>query len=288
MSEELNILDTTIEYFKKGQVILFVGAGISQIAGCYDWDTLIKSFAEHPLIKTDINSTDFIDSPNLEPHEKIQHCKKIFNKAEKENEYLGILNKAVLKNPRLFLEKYIPLIKTIVDSDVPIPIIVTTNVDDCLEETGFFDLDHPYYEKKHFIPANLANGSVFHIHGSKIDFKNTVFATEDYASLYADSNFMNFLAHIFSNFCIIFLGYGLRDKEIKYRILDVQNQYKCKPFYFLISNNEFNPTEITVLSNNYGLTVIQYGERDNFPSIFKSWIQNNLPQKSKKEDQNGE
>jgi hypothetical protein len=45
-------LNSILPFIKEQSCALFIGAGLSRIAGCYDWDSIVKEMLDHPLVKS--------------------------------------------------------------------------------------------------------------------------------------------------------------------------------------------------------------------------------------------
>lgn len=274
MDNSLELLEESLQYFSKGKVILFLGAGISKIAGCYDWDSIIKELLKDDCIPSHINKDDFIKS-NIHNNEKIEFLKRIYIAAEKENKFIGISRKAIIPDPELYLNEYIPLIRSF-KLIKPFPIIVTTNFDSCLEDTRELSVDQLYYKIEDFQLSNLNENSIFHIHGYRENFLETLDTKEQYRKFYRDPNFTNFISHIFINYCIIFMGYSFNDDELKDIIYDTRHGSCEIPSYILSPVNELQSIDISLYQEIYKIKFIEYGSVDEFPVIIKSWLNKNF------------
>lgn len=276
MDNSLGLLDESITYFSDGQAILFFGAGISRIAGCYDWNSIIKELLADKCIPSDINKNDFIKS-SVPYNMKIEFLKKKYHAAKQENKFTGILRKAITADPELFSNAYIPFIRSL-KLIKPFPIIVTTNIDSCLEDTRVLNcFDQLYYDIKSFQISNLKENSIFHIHGYRENFLETLFTKEQYRKFYRETKFRNFLSHIFSNYCIIFMGYSFNDDELKDVIYDARQEINVIPSFLLAPENEFKPEDISIYRDIYKIDFIEYGKVDKFPEIIKPWLNKNFP-----------
>jgi hypothetical protein len=93
--------------------------------------------------------------------------------------------------------------------------IVTTNVDLCLEQQlGRIDvIERSDLER---CREEIQRGSSFvaKLHGSISAMQSVVFATEDYRGLIDSPGHLAAVKAIFSSACVVFLGYGVRDKYV--------------------------------------------------------------------------
>ena len=275
MEDKLKVLDESLSYFFDKKVILFIGSGISKIAGCYDWDTIIQKLLNDDCLFKDIGPKDFIESKK-QNNEKIQFLEERYNKAGKEKKFYGILREAITADPEIYNQKYIPFIKSLKNMN-PFPIILTTNIDSCLEDSKKFDFERIYYEIDDFKKENLVEDSIFHIHGYKEKFLSSLFSKKAYQRIYENNIFKNFVDYVFLKYCIIFIGYSFNDNELRQLILNVRNERNVYKNYILVPENEFSKADIAMNRDLYNLYTIEYEKVESFPEIFSSWIIRNFP-----------
>jgi len=266
-------LNEILQYVLKGECIIFIGAGLSKIAGCYDWDSIVKEMLVHEVVKNKINITE-LDQSQFSNEEVIDFCQREFDRAGKEDDFWGIVRKALIKDPKKFNEVYIPLIKGI-SKITPFPrIVITTNIDSCLEETQLFPLNKVFYEPCDFNIQKLNGSGIFHIHGYVENLKKCLLTKRRYIERYKENGFNNFLDKLFSDYSTLFLGYSLRDSEIKNILMRAQNK---KKHFALVSNDDgFTSSELTIFSDLYKTKIIVYGERDTFQNQLIDWIAKNF------------
>ncbi|MHA1766531.1 MAG: SIR2 family protein [Promethearchaeota archaeon] len=288
MKENINVLDQSLRYFETGNVAFFFGAGISKIAGCKTSNSLLKDMSENPVIQTTIDRNEFFNNQVVSSEEKLDLCKRELDRVDRIEEYKAMIRNAVFEDPELFNKKYIPFLKTL-KSIKPFPIIITTNIDNCLEKTRLFPLDRIFYRKNQFKKENFKPDSIFHIHGYIEDLDNAVFTKSQYREWYEDGEFKNFLTHIFINYCVIFMGYSFNDNELKNIIFDARNRNNSLPNFILFPLEDritqIQKSNIEIL---YKIEVIVYGNLKDFTEIIRSWIDRNFPQIPKIEDINNE
>lgn len=277
-------LDRTIDFILQNRSILFIGAGISKIAGCYDWSSVVRELINHPDIKIKIQ-TDNIDGSKLSKDEWIEYCLRTLQRVNKENEYWGILRKAIQWDVVLYQKNYLPLVKN-VKQIKPFPKVITTNIDDCLENTQLFNLSNIYYEPADFIIVNFNGEAIFHIHGYRDDLKNALWTRSSYISRYSDPTFKNFLLGVFSCHSIIFLGYGLSEIEIKNIIFEANsrnNNSDIEHFALIPTEDNLVLQDISVLKELYKINVITYGTRDELHNFLTQWVDKHFNKLSLKE-----
>ncbi|MHA1678529.1 MAG: SIR2 family protein [Promethearchaeota archaeon] len=274
MEDRLKILDESLSYFFNKKVVLFIGSGISKIAGCYDWNTIIRELLNDDCLFKDLNPDIFIKS-NKQNNEKIQFIEKRYRKAKKDNKFWGILREAITPYPKIYVKKYIPFIESL-KNIYPFPIILTTNIDSCLEDSKEFDQKKVYYEINKFKKKFLKEGSIFHIHGYREEFLSALFTKEKYIERYESTAFRDFIKYIFSDYCVVFIGYSFNDNELRQLILNARNGRNDSKHYLLVPENEFSMEDIAINQELYNIYTIEYGDVDNFPEIFSSWIAKNF------------
>ena len=146
-------LNEILPYISDKKCILFIGAGLSKIAGCYDWDSVVKKLTEHEVIKKKIKLGD-IEKSRLSNEEWIDFCQQELSSNGKENDFWGIVRRAVMREPTKFQNIYLPLIKK--NREIkPFPNIITTNIDSCLEDAEIVKLNKIFYEANDFNISNL-------------------------------------------------------------------------------------------------------------------------------------
>src|SRR4030042_3333397 len=174
-------------------------------------------------------------------------------------------------NPELFYKNYLPLIKTLRQIN-PVPrIILTTNIDNCLEHTNEYDLSKVYHRTNDFTEQRMNGSGIFHIHGYIEEFEKSLLTRKKYIHRYQEDEFQTFLRSLFIKHSVLFLGYSLRDQEIRDIILETRDDHK---FHFLLApeEDELTSSEISLYYDLYGIETIVYGRRDSFSDIVRDWV----------------
>lgn len=266
-------LNDILPYIEKRQCAIFVGAGISKIAGCYDWDSIIKEMFAHPTIQgKGIRKEDL--TRQFSNEELISYCYQLFAESATERDYWGIARKAILFDVKLFQNKYLPVIK-LLKKITPLPPIITTNIDDCLEHTKEFDLSKLFFRLGDFNEASLSSGGIFHIHGYRDDFSESLLQKEKYIERYYNPDFQKFMTKVFSQYSVLFMGYSLRDKEIANIMLKTKD-IKTKHFMLVPIEDNLSDADRSVLFQMYGIRTITYGPLAHFDDFLGQWISKNF------------
>jgi SIR2-like domain len=208
-----------IEAARSKNLILFIGAGVSRLAGCPGWDDFADKSLEALLSDRIINYCDFEQLKKLSPRTKASIARIL----EKENgsniDYRGIL-KPRQRDTEDRIYKVLEEISTA---------FITTNYDICLDERRKTDnldktcLNIPnkkiYCPRDGFDIDHLVNNQevVIHLHGSTENPAHMIVSTKEYIEHYLPNNHVSkFLKQLFSHpdKRLLFIGYGLEELEL--------------------------------------------------------------------------
>jgi NAD-dependent SIR2 family protein deacetylase len=267
-------LNKILPYIIQNKCAFFVGAGLSKTAGCYDWYSVIQKMFEHPLIKSKgIEKDELLRNARYE--ELIDYCQQLFLEGGLEHHFWGIARKAITFNPELFYKNYLPLIKMLNQIN-PLPkIILTTNIDNCLEHTNEYDLSDVYFKTDDFTEQKLNGSGIFHIHGYIEEFEKSLLTRRKYISRYKEKRFQAFLKSFFIKHSVLFLGYSLRDQEIKDVILETKDDDRMH-FLLLPEEDGLTPSQISLYYDMYRIVTVIYGRKDNFYNQLNEWVDKNF------------
>jgi hypothetical protein len=268
-------LNEILPHITQSKCALFIGAGLSKIAGCYDWDSIVEEMVNKiPITDKPLNPSDILGKFGNE--ELIGLCHKASIKNGKENIFWGIARRATMFNPELFQSKYIPVARSI-KKIKPTPVIITTNIDNCLEYTREFDLNQIFYKENHFLEENLNGSAIYHIHGYIELFEESLLTRQRYIQRYQQEIFRDFLIKLFSRYSVIFIGYSLRDQEIKDAIFQAKEKNQNKKHFLLIpSEDNLTESQKAVFLGLFGIVTIVYGRRDQLYNTLDNWVTKNF------------
>jgi hypothetical protein len=186
-------------------LVLWIGAGASRWCGYPSWEDLADTLHSR-FLKTEkqyereqaIRYLSAKDFPAV-----FQLCKQSNRKLY--NQLLANSFGPARKTP--VYERFLDLLKLISPLQV-----VTTNVDEALEK----NLPETVTVQRTDIErvSDLIQAQkpfVCKVHGTISSIEGTVFAADDYKTLLETRPFLDLIQFLFSNSCIVFLGYGLRD-----------------------------------------------------------------------------
>ena len=218
-----------------GDLVFFVGAGVSMLVGLPSWERLAWQVLEDLRKEGHLNYSKVEQLKSLDP-------KKLMSIAE-------LMAK---ENMVSYLAKYLTCDEG--DRDVYSYLnkigcpCVTTNYDELLS---------PHYnpkkdgsttatpitrvsQKKDFHASHLNRpGTVVHLHGSVSKPESMVVTTKQYLEHYDDETVTHFLGELFEKKTVLFLGYQLEEAEILEHILrrgrvkdiNVRKRFLLQPFF---------------------------------------------------------
>ncbi|MDG3064622.1 SIR2 family protein [Thauera mechernichensis] len=210
---------------KHGELVVFVGAGASMLCGSPDW----RGFANQVVGALEQKSVlSFLEAEQLrglgDSRRTLSIAMALANESGIAIDFDGILHPA---KPAAIGSELYELLAALR------PVFVTTNYDKWLDDAGFADLltevsvgsesapakgptkRQKYYLREHLSPALLTErGAVIHLHGSYTEPRSMVVSLKDYIEHYANPRVQGFLAAMFKNHTVLFVGYGLAELEV--------------------------------------------------------------------------
>lgn len=200
-----------VSAIETGRLVIFIGAGVSAIAGLPLWNTLAKGLIQSCKQFHYINEeeSDLILSKISDPKKLISIAYEKFKKDSNLDEYYSIFSKK-LKLKEGELNKDTQDIFTFCKRSNAL--VLTTNADLLLDD--YFENELIYVNFSDEALASTKPGLV-KIHGSLDNRDSLVFTSIEYLKRYADIDFKRFLHTLFSgNKIVLFVGYGLSEFEL--------------------------------------------------------------------------
>jgi hypothetical protein len=219
----------------RGNLILFIGAGASRLAGCPGWDDFANGALQQLMNKGTFNFSQFDQVKHLNPRIKLSIAATIATENRTLIDYKALLH----PKPKGEHDKGRRLYKSLFALS---NIFVTTNYDEWLDdaiqepsvtatpgipapETPAAKQMRVIYDENEFLAAALIQPyTVVHLHGSVVDSSSMIFTTHDYIKRYAndrlagdaskENRVLTFLQYLFDNKTVLFVGYGLEELEI--------------------------------------------------------------------------
>lgn len=240
-----------LEAASRGKLAIFIGAGVSRIIGCPSWEEFAK------ILLNDLCEKNVIDYFEKEELSKF-HARKVLSICDEIYKKEGVPFpdfKEIFRGNTKIKEKY-EIFKNLYSMNA---IYVTTNYDDHLDEEAHkgrpmkkaqFSRDEPIgqtedniergeviYREKELLVSNLSNGKVIHLHGSVQDPLSMIVSLSDYMNHYYGEKprVPDFLKELFTNYTVLFIGYGLEEYEIlEFMISKIPRTKKSISHYILL------------------------------------------------------
>lgn len=196
----------------ENKFIIFIGAGVSRLVGCISWNELACRLIEECYKKKDEKEKRLIDYRERELLLQLNDAKKQITIAKnilKNDDFYRIMEESlkINKNKNNVYE-YIKELNGV---------CITTNADKALDE--YYEEKNIKYRDKDFNANGISKIYLYKIHGT-IDKKDSlVFTVAQYLERYSpnekeNKNFLNFLERVFSEYTILFVGYGISEFEL--------------------------------------------------------------------------
>ena len=196
---------------RAGQLVVFVGAGISKLINCPSWD----GFADKVLEQLIPKGIDYYELSQIkgiaDPKKRLSIAKIVARKREIPIDYPSIFDveqkgESVYTHLNSFNSSF-----------------VTTNYEKYLRPKSRSAQPEDtwrYYRRDQLLSSHLdAKGAVIHLHGCVDDPGSMIFTTKDYLEHYSRSEVRVFLRELFERKTVLFLGYGLDELEVLEYIL---------------------------------------------------------------------
>lgn len=266
-----NIPPELTKAYSDGKCGLFVGAGLSRMAGLPDWAGFLRGLIEKAVSDQSITPEKASDCRAL-----ARDPTKYLMLAEEMKEVLGVGFKSVIEDifgndelaPGRPHELLIALQKN--------KFIITTNYDMLIERAfatkGIFQQGYKYYEA-HALQRDLYKRKFFVLkaHGdAKTAAEHVVLTRKDYRRLlYKEPGYQSALQSIFTMYSVIFVGSSLRDPELNLLLNYVSAAFPEGgiPHYALMPTDEVGDTERGRWKKDFNIQIIPISSDDNFQDI---------------------
>ena len=219
-----------IEAASAGRLVLFVGAGVSRLAGGPSWSRSAENALEEIVEKRLIPFAEAEQLRREHPKKKLSIAMDISQDARSVLDFDRIFSPPENQlDAQIYRDLYsigVPIITTNYDKGLDYQALreapVVRSVQS-LSGPGPQNVAIPpkqkgvvYIEKKDLTIEKLQQpGSVIHLHGSIHDHKTMVVSTRQYITHYRDDLVQVFLGKLFEgDYTVLFVGYGLEEEEI--------------------------------------------------------------------------
>lgn len=237
---------------------VFIGAGVSRLMGCEGWDSLAKNLVIRCLKEKIINFKESETLSTNSDHKKtITICYHLFKNNGHDDIFHEEMRKSLKEGESLETPNIYDDIHNLRG------LFITTNADTHFDR--LFNHQNILYQLNDFKDDSLSKTNLYHIHGSIRDRDSLVFTVRSYFERYRKPMFRNFLTKIFSEYTVLFLGYGVSEFEILDFIL--RDNIKPSPVlrHFMLSPYYKGEENILAYEQTYynqlGIKVVGY-EKD--------------------------
>jgi hypothetical protein len=261
-----------IPYLEKNEAALFIGAGVSSIAGCSGLQEICKKLKEIKIVEQKLMNQKTADVP---PQEVVAFCKNIAKEKNAMHDFEGVMREGITPDPNKYSKDYLPFIKKVKKMISSSPIL-TTNVDACLTNTKEFPMNKIFHKLDDMSKDNFDSGGIFHLHGYIENTNDQLWDVYDYPTRYESKIFKEFLCHVLQNYSLLFLGYAFGDKELLTQFAKAKNS-SSKPHFALMPDDDCTPhINEKIYYEIYKIKIIKYGPKDQFVNILARWIIENF------------
>ena len=278
--------DALREAAQVGRLIPFVGAGVSRLAGCPNWEEFANATLRVLVERGQFSHAQLDQVKHLHPRVKLSIALALQDRTSIPIDFRALLHpKPRHKNARgRRLYSHLSKLGNV---------FVTTNYDEWLDD----DLPPPpvdlagnaralgsaaparrtmYHKPEDFTASNLNERNVvFHLHGSARNPSGMILTTPQYVQHYANDRRSNtnrpenrtltFLEYLFQNKTVLFVGYGLAELEIlEYIITKARptGAHHLQPRHFLLQGFYSHERELMKSMRTYyrecGIALISY------------------------------
>jgi len=220
-----------VDAAERGDLLLFIGAGVSRIIGSPSWEDLARKYLSFVLDCGLIKYSEFKHLEKQNPRKLLSICKELMSNDPKKRVFdiqesleVKINTSLEFKDIYQHLDNFhCPFVTTNVDgfldSDLIIPEPIVSNNTTAIN-TARKNIYYHYSDLQD--PKLLKPNDVVHIHGSIHDkeLRDPVLTIKEYFQAYSRSkpsaitDLPEFLNRLFKNKVVLFMGYGLEEYEV--------------------------------------------------------------------------
>ena len=220
LTDRPELPEEIIQSALNGELVLFVGAGVSRLLGLPSWSGLADMVLEELRAKGFLDYSQVEQLKTLDPRKRLSVADMVAQESGyriKYKSHLGFKGTGVGNVYEALNSIGCPC--------------VTTNYDELLspehkdQESGTGSTKPDGYvrriSKREDFFANLLDkpATVIHLHGCVSKPETMVVTTKDYLEHYDNENVQEFLGDLFRRKVVLFLGYGLEEAEVLEHVL---------------------------------------------------------------------
>lgn len=226
----------------RGNLIPFIGAGVSSLAGCPRWRDFADAALQSLINGGKLSHSQLDQIRDLPPRVKLSLARSLAVDGNAPIDFDALLH----PRPQREHQRGCRIYKSLFALGT---IFVTTNydrwLDECLAEPNLASTPgasvlntsptgrmQVVYRREELLPSLLTQPrTVVHLHGSVLDSRTMILTTSDYIRHYAaygrsstdpetENQVLTFLDFLFRHKTVLFIGYGLEELELLEYILE--------------------------------------------------------------------
>lgn len=242
--------------YRKGQLVPFVGAGLSVPFGMPGWGTLIYD------ICNDFNYTISEERKNeinkyIENLQYLKAVEKMKQFGVSEEDLRFSICSAIQQKKKSKKDEPDNIYKDLARMNCTK--YLTTNYDNYLSDyigVASYEITHLYDEFINELDDSIYHNMVYNLHGDYKRPSSIILSEDSYNNLYYDNHeFRKILEHFRERYTLLFIGISLDDKYIQ-EILEVSKDRLKARHYILLSG--ILPEKRVRLEKQYNITILEY------------------------------
>ncbi|MEQ1619807.1 MAG: SIR2 family protein [Methylococcales bacterium] len=217
---------------RRGSIVPFIGAGVSQLAGCPGWDTFANGALKFFVEPGKLTYAQYDQMSRLHARIKLSLALDLERRYNKPIDFRALLKSQDhkhLSGQRAYdgLAKIgSTIVTTNYDEWLDAPVLETPDLAASVSSSAPLSVSRKSIYRRNEIDTAVLDqkDTVIHIHGSVVERESMVLTTTDYLKLYAshrvggredsENRFLTFLQELFRLKSVLFVGYGLGELEI--------------------------------------------------------------------------
>lgn len=195
-----------IEAAESGELVIFIGAGVSRLIKCPSWeqfaDNVLKQLVPNPINHYQLSQLATIK----DPRKRLSIAKIIAQESDVTIDYGAMFDVKPTTNSiyEILNTLECPFVTTNYELNLK-PVCSKQKTED----------NWRFYQRDHLLSAHLDQaGNVLHLHGCIKDQTKMIVTMRDYLEHYSNPTVQTFLRDLFAGKTILFMGYGLEEIEV--------------------------------------------------------------------------
>jgi len=273
--KESFIPSSLIHDLRAGNVLAWIGAGLSIGIGYPSWETLICKMAEN-IDSAQWGNSDLQDWAIKTAGNAPEWVAEVLSQTNRK-EYCDALLSEFGQNIKKTSDTHALL------ALLPFRGYITTNYDALIENSiEIFTNYKPYVytssNAKALLTKELNQKFVYKVHGSiKEGMKDVILTETDYYALLHDGVYGKIISSMLSKYTLVGFGYSLRDRDFRSILNERYELFKndCPPFYMFTSSKDTCAEEIECYKKKFNVHIVSvspdYGFKELSSTIFSMY-----------------